>query len=53
MLRLKEAAKKLDVSISWLNKMIDRKFIKVVWFGGVRRVSEDEIERIQREGIEL
>ena len=53
MKRLNEVAKELDVSMSWLEKYIKAGEIEVVWFGGVRRVSDEEIERIKREGIDI
>ena len=53
MLKVKEAAKELDVSMSWLDKMIREDRIKVVWFGGVRRVSDEEMERIKVEGVDI
>jgi len=53
MLKIKEAAKELDVSISWLDKMISQKLIKIIWMGGVRRIDDDEIERIKRDGIQI
>ena len=53
MLKVKEAAKELKVSISWLDKMISMGLIKVVWFGGVRRIPEDEIARIKKDGIKI
>ena len=30
MLKVKEAAKELDVSVSWLDKMINQKLIKII-----------------------
>jgi len=51
MYKLKEAAKILDVSMSFLNKYIKSGQIKVIWIGGVRRISEGEIERIKKEGV--
>ena len=53
MKRLNEVTKELDVSMSWLEKYIKAGEIEVVWFGGVRRVSDEEIERIKREGIDI
>ena len=53
MLKIKEAAEELNVSISWLDKMIREDRINVVWFGGVRRVSDEEIERIKTKGIDI
>ena len=51
MLKVKEAAKELNVSLSWLDKYIKAGEIDVVWLGGVRRVSDEEIERIKVEGV--
>ena len=53
MKRLQQVAEELDVSISWLDKMIREDRINVVWFGGVRRVSDEEIERIKTKGIDI
>ncbi len=53
MMRLREAAKALDVSISWLDKMVREGKIEVIWLGGVRRISEDEIDRIENEGVKI
>ena len=53
MLKIKEAAKELDVSMSWLDKMINQKLIKVIWMGGVRRIDDDELSRIKREGVRI
>ena len=53
MKRLNEVAKELDVSMSWLEKYIKAGEIEVVWFGGVRRISDKEIERIKTEGIDI
>jgi len=52
MLKIKEVAKELGVSISWLDKYIKAGKIEVVWLGGVRRVSDEEVGRIRHEGIE-
>ena len=51
MLRLKDAAKELDVSMSFLDKYIKNGKIEVVWLGGVRRLSDKEMNRIKREGV--
>lgn len=53
MLKIKEAAEELKVSVSWLDKMIREDRINVVWLGGVRRITDDEIERIKTEGIKI
>ena len=53
MLKIKEAAKELDVSISWLDKMISQNLIKIIWMGGVRRIDEKELSRIKREGVRI
>jgi len=53
MLKIKEAAKELDVSISWLDKMISMDLIKIIWLGGVRRIDDDEISRIKSEGVRI
>jgi len=53
MLKIKEAMEELNVSASWMDKMISLNLIKIVWFGGVRRVPEEEIERIKREGVKI
>ena len=53
MLKVKEATKELDVSLSWLDKYIKAGKIRIVWMGGVRRVSDDEIERIKMEGVKV
>jgi len=52
MYKVKELAEKLNVSESWINKKIKEDKIKVVWFGGVRRVTETELERIKTLGVE-
>jgi excisionase family DNA binding protein len=51
MKKLKEAAEILNVSESWLDKKIREGLISVIWLGGVRRISDEELERIQREGV--
>ena len=53
MLKIKEAAEELNVSISWLDKMISQKLIKIIWLGGVRRIDDDEISRIKSEGVRI
>ena len=53
MLKIKEAAEELNVSISWLDKMINQKLIKIIWMGGVRRIDDDELARIKREGVRI
>ena len=53
MMRLKEAAEALGMSESWLDKAIRARSIQVVWFGGIRMISEDEIERIKKEGVKI
>ena len=53
MLKVKEAAKELDVSLSWLDKYIKAGKINAVWFGGVRRITDEEIERIKMEGVKV
>ena len=53
MLKIKEAAEELNVSISWLDKMIGQKLIKIIWMGGVRRIDDDEISRIKSEGVRI
>ena len=53
MLKIKDAAKELSVSVSWMDKMISAEKIKVIWFGGVRRIDDEEIDRIKREGIKI
>ena len=53
MLRVKEAAELLDVSESWMDKAIKADAIKVIWLGGVRRISDEEIERIKTEGVKI
>ena len=53
MLKIKDAAKELDVSLSWMDKMIREDRIKVVWMGGVRRITDEEIERIKVEGVKV
>ena len=51
MYKLAEAAKELNVSESWLDKKIREGKVAVVWLGGVRRITEDEIERIKIDGV--
>ena len=53
MLKIKEAAEVLSVSVSWLDKMISQEKIKIIWMGGVRRIPEEEIQRIQRDGVKI
>ena len=53
MLKVKEAAEELKVSISWMDKMIAQELIKVIWMGGVRRIDDDELSRIKREGVRI
>ena len=53
MLKVKEAAKELNVSMSWMDKMISREQIKIIWMGGVRRIDDKEILRIKREGVRI
>ena len=53
MKRLQQVAEELDVSMSWLDKYIKAGEIDVVWLGGVRRITDEEIERIKTEGIEI
>jgi len=52
-LKIKEAAEELSVSVSWLDKMISHGLIKIIWMGGVRRIDDDEIARIKRDGIKI
>lgn len=47
-----KTAEKLNVSVSWLDKMCRAGKIKFIWMGGVRRISDAEIKRIQEEGVE-
>ncbi len=53
MLKIKEAAEELNVSISWLDKMISMELIKIIWLGGVRRIDDEEISRIKSEGVRI
>ena len=53
MMRIKEAAEALGMSESWLDKAIRAGAVRAVWFGGVRMISEEEIERIKREGVKI
>ena len=53
MLKIKEAAEELSVSVSWLDKMIGMDLIKIIWLGGVRRIDDDEISRIKSEGVRI
>ena len=53
MLKIKEAAKELNVSMSWMDKMINQKLIKIIWMGGVRRIDDDELSRIKCEGVKI
>lgn len=53
MKKVKDVAAELDVSESWMEKMIKLGLINVIWLGGVRRIPEEEIERIKREGIDI
>ena len=53
MMRLKEAAEALGMSESWLDKAIRAGSVRAVWFGGVRMISEEEIDRIKKEGVKI
>ena len=53
MMRIKEAAEALGMSESWLDKAIRAGAVRAVWFGGVRMISEEEIDRIEREGVKI
>ena len=53
MMRIKEAAEALGMSESWLDKAIRAGAVRAVWFGGVRVISEDEIKRIENEGVKI
>ena len=48
---LAEAAKQLMVSYSWLDRKIREKKINIIWLGGTRRITAQEISRILREGV--
>jgi excisionase family DNA binding protein len=48
---IKEASDLLGMSESWLDKKIREKAINVVWLGGIRKISEDEIKRITKKGV--
>lgn len=51
MKKLHEVADELGVSWSWLDKQVRAGKVKCVWLGGVRRIREEEVERIRREGV--
>lgn len=51
MYKLSEAALLLNVSESWIDKKIREGKITAIWLGGVRRITEAEIERITKEGV--
>jgi excisionase family DNA binding protein len=51
MYKLKEIREILRISPSFVDKMIKEGKINIVWFGRTRRVSEEELERIKKEGI--
>ena len=53
MMRIKEAAEALGMSVSWLDKAIRAGAVRAVWFGGVRMISEDEVENIKKEGVQI
>lgn len=48
---LLETAKKIRMSLSWVSNKVKEKKINVVRLGGKIFVTEQEIERILREGV--
>jgi excisionase family DNA binding protein len=49
---VKELSEALHMSWSWTDKAIRAGRIQVVWFGGVRRVPEEEYKRLVEKGVE-
>lgn len=41
----------LQVGKSWVEQRIKEGKIKIIWFGGIRRISNEEFERIKNEGV--
>lgn len=50
MYSIKEAAQQLGMSYTWLDRQIRAGYVYIVWYGGHRRVTEEELERVRREG---
>jgi len=48
---IRQTAKILGVSYSWLNRKVTNKRIKIVKLGGQRMITKEEIERIKKEGV--
>ncbi len=48
---VREAAKKLSVSYVWLDKKIRKNKVASIWFGGRRMITEEEIQRLIKEGV--
>ena len=49
---INEAAEEIGMSWSWLDKKIRDGKVKVIWMGGVRKISYNELVRITVDGIE-
>lgn len=50
--RIKESARILSVSYQWLDRKIRDGVINVVWLGGQRLISAEEIDRLISQGVE-
>lgn len=48
---IEELANKINMSVSWVDKRIREGKISAVWFGGKRMISQEEFDRVQREGV--
>jgi len=46
-----EAAEILDVSQSWIIRMIEKEEIPCVWFGGRRKININNIMELRENGI--
>jgi excisionase family DNA binding protein len=53
MMSLKEAASEIRVCYNTMLKYVNTGAIKAVKIGRTYRVSEEEIERVKREGVQL
>jgi len=48
---LTEVSEIIGMSYGWLNRMINQGKIEVIWFGGHRRISSDELNKIMTQGV--
>ena len=48
---LKDVAKALSVSYQWLDRRARDGRISIVWLGGKRMITANELERIKKEGV--